>query len=264
VRYIQSRDHPLCREVARIQRAGGAIRRERRAVIEGEHLVEACLHSAPGQVEVILLRGQPPPPLPWASEERGVCLSPMVYDRLSLLATPPTMMALVRWNAPVGLSRQGFVLAIDAVQDPGNVGTLIRTAAAAGVDEVWVDTASASAWSSKTLRSAQGAHWQVRVADGVDLPIAIQSFAGRRWALLPGPRRGLSATWLDEVASEERYAADKVVIASNEGGGLSAQLWPLIDRALMIPMAAGVESLNVSVAAGIALYALRPEALGKR
>ncbi len=150
------------------------------------------------------------------------------------------------------------MLALDAVQDPGNVGTLIRTAAAAGCDQVWVDRHSAGAWSAKSLRAAQGAQWLLPVLDGLELPTALAAFRGTRWGTLPRE----DARWpVDSALNPQAWAGlgpSRCLILSNEGSGLSPELKPLIDRAIRIPMAGAVESLNVAIAGAIALYALAP------
>lgn len=263
LREITSRDNAHYRALVRLQRAGGASRRDGVAVIEGDHLVEVCLARAPDRIRGVFLRESAAVPRVAPATCPLWRLPATLFDRASLMPAPPDVMALVDMAASGTPARHGFILALDHVQDPGNVGTLIRTAAAAGCSEVWVDRGSAAAWSGKTLRAAQGAHFQIPVHDGVDLSRALESFRGQRWATLPAanpvPTVSLDALSaraadFDGVMSPE---ADLVVVVSNEGAGLSPALEPVIDRGLAIPMSAGVESLNAAVAGSIALYALR-------
>lgn len=260
LRDITSRDNPHYRALVRLQRAGGASRRDALAVIEGEHLVEVCLAQALDRLRGVYVRETAPPLCGLPSSLPCWRLPASLFDRASQLPAPPNILAVIEIPPSGEAGRCGFVLALDRVQDPGNVGTLIRTAAAAGCSEVWVDRGSATAWSSKTLRAAQGAHFQVPVHDGVDLAEALACFEGERWATLPAGQGGASVS-LDALATASGHAGagtNRVVIVSNEGAGLSPGLMPLVDHALVIPMARGVESLNVAVAGAIALYALRP------
>jgi len=165
---------------------------------------------------------------------------------LAIAATPPL-------PAP---TTHGFVLALDEVQDPGNVGTLIRTAAAAGIDQVWLSPGCAFAWSVKTLRASQGAHFHTQVVEAVDLPQALLAFRGQRWATLPRDVGALKAVSLFAA----RFDASSVLVLSNEGHGLSEAIVPALSGGLCIPMQAGIESLNVATAGAIALYAM----LGQR
>lgn len=260
---ITSRDNPHYRALVRLQRGGGASRRDGVAVIEGEHLVEVCLERAPDRVRGVFLRESATVPRLASATCPLWRLPAALFDRASLMPAPPDVMALVDMVAGGALARHGFILSLDHVQDPGNVGTLIRSAAAAGCSEVWVDRGSAAAWSGKTLRAAQGAHFQIPVHDGVDLSRALEAFEGQRWATLPaggGVPTVLLDALLDEAAdvNVDTFAvANLAVVVSNEGAGLSPALAPFIDRGLAIPMAAGVESLNAAVAGSIALYALR-------
>lgn len=266
LREITSRDNPHYRALVRLQRGGGASRRDGVAVIEGEHLVAVCLERAPDRVRGIFLRESAAVPRLVTAACPLWRLPAALFDRASLMPTPPDWMALVDMAATGTLARHGFILALDHVQDPGNVGTLIRTAAAAGCSEVWVDRSSAAAWSGKTLRAAQGAHFQITVHDGVDLCRALESFQGQCWATLPagGPVPTVSLDALSaysgeggDVNADASAVANLAVVVSNEGAGLSPALEPFIDRGLAIPMSAGVESLNAAVAGSIALYALR-------
>ena len=104
----------------------------------------------------------------------------------------------------------------------------------------------------KTLRAAQGAHFHTQVLEDVDLPVALAAFNGARWATLPRDIGALKTASLFAA----KFAANNALVLSNDGHGLSPSILPALTGGLRIPMAAGVESLNVATAGAIVLYAI--------
>lgn len=151
----------------------------------------------------------------------------------------------VGWNAtgPVRL------LVLDAIQDPGNVGTLIRTAAALGAIVIALP-GTADIWSAKAIRSAVGAQLRIPVIV-TDVDTMLAAFARGNITLWSTAADGDSIT---TVTPPERLA----IAMGNEGAGVSAVVKDASARVVALPMHAGVESLNVAVAAGITLFALKP------
>lgn len=141
------------------------------------------------------------------------------------------------------------LLVLDAIQDPGNVGSLVRTGAALGVAAVVALPGTADLWNAKAVRGGAGAHFRLPAVHA--LPDELASFlASRQIALWGADARGES---IDAVEAPRRLA----LAVGNEGAGLSAGMRGASEKLVGLPMAAGVESLNVSVAAGIMLWALR-------
>ena len=142
------------------------------------------------------------------------------------------------------------LLVLDAIQDPGNVGTLIRTAAAAGAAAVVALPGTVDIWNAKVVRSAVGSHFGFPVIEAT--PAELQAFLASHQVSRWGTDAG--GTPLEAVKPPMRLA----IVVGNEGAGLSDALRALCSDVVSVPMAPGVESLNVAVAAGITLYALRP------
>lgn len=140
------------------------------------------------------------------------------------------------------------LLWIDAVQDPGNLGTMIRTADAAGMDAVIIGKGTVDPYNPKTVRSAQGSHFHIPVEKG-DL-LDWVTYAKENNIQLIG-------TSLDESVhyKEAQVTESFAVIMGNEGSGLSPQLLEKTDVNVRIPIVGKAESLNVAVATGILLYA---------
>ncbi len=142
------------------------------------------------------------------------------------------------------------LLVLDGVQDPGNAGTLVRTAAALGVAAVVALPGTADLWSAKAVRSAVGAHFRRPVMHG-DLDALRSLVADAGLELWTTAADGQP---IDAIPAPARLA----LVVGNEGAGVSEAVRAAATRSVALPMASGVESLNVAVAAGIALYALRP------
>ncbi len=142
------------------------------------------------------------------------------------------------------------VLVLDGVQDPGNVGTLLRTAAAFGVDVTLAMPETVDLWNAKVVRSAMGALFRHQV-----LACEWEAFDALRAA-------HRVQCWAADVSGEpiDRTPDARAIalLVGNEGAGLSSEARARADRRVAIPIAPDVESLNVAVAAGILLYQLRP------
>lgn len=141
------------------------------------------------------------------------------------------------------------VLVLDAIQDPGNAGTLVRTAAALGVHAVVALPGTADLWNAKAVRSGVGAHFRI---PAVHASIAeLSACLDTQHVTLWGADAGGEA--VGTVTAPPRLA----LAVGNEGAGLSAEVRARAAKVVGLPMKAAVESLNVSVAAGIMLWALR-------
>ena len=138
-------------------------------------------------------------------------------------------------------------LLIDAVQDPGNVGTMIRTADAAGVDGIILGKGSADAYNSKTLRAAQGSHFHVPIIQ-MDLQEAVEQLQARRIPVL-------ATGWTEQAINYREVETESfAIIVGNEGSGVATHLLEMSDEVIYIPMPGRAESLNVGIATGILLF----------
>ena len=258
---ITSRDNALFKRFAALSRSAPARKRNGMCLLEGEHLAQSYVERV-GTLEIVAIRAAADNLSLTAAQQalvgrarEAVLVAPQLFDSLSTLVSPTGVLAIAATPPVPALATGGFVLALDEVQDPGNVGTLIRTAAAAGVDQIWLSLGCAFAWSVKTLRAAQGAHFHIDVVEGIDLSRALAQFAGRRYGLLAHDVGGLPSS----DPFHARFETDVALVLSNEGHGFSESLLPCLDGWLHIPMAAGIESLNVATAGALALYAMRPK-----
>ncbi|WP_033543610.1 TrmH family RNA methyltransferase [Planococcus sp. CAU13] len=146
------------------------------------------------------------------------------------------------------------LLLIDAVQDPGNIGTMIRTASAAGIDAVILGKGCADPFNPKTVRSAQGSHFQIPVVRGELTDWVPQLKSSNIPVFGTSLQRAVP---VHEAKTQERFG----LIVGNEGSGVSPELLQLTDQNLVVPLYGDAESLNVAVATGILLYSLVPKGL---
>ncbi|HEX4943999.1 MAG TPA: RNA methyltransferase [Usitatibacteraceae bacterium] len=248
---IASRDNAAYKSLARLCTSAAERRKRGLSVIEGAHLVEACLDAghpvaqlfvsaaATGSAQATALRAR-------AKAAEMVALSDALFDAVSGVESPAGILAVV--PTPEGRAVPAdarFCLALEDLQDPGNVGTLLRSAAAAGVEHVLLSPTCAFAWSPKVLRAGQGAHFALNIVEGTDLAAFVASFAGTTIALAGKAKRSLYETDLRGPVA---------FLVGNEGAGLSAELERSVTIRARIPMPGCAESLNAGVAGSIALF----------
>ena len=148
---------------------------------------------------------------------------------------------------------QSAVVIVDRIQDPGNLGALLRSAAAAGIAQCWCVTGTVDPWSPKVLRAAMGAHFQMTIRQGVDARQVIDACRLRGFHLLS------TANQPDAVSlySAELQLNQPIAwVFGQEGDGV-AQEFLSKAQVVVIPQTAAVESLNVAVAAGICFFEMR-------
>ncbi|MDR2636879.1 MAG: RNA methyltransferase, partial [Zoogloeaceae bacterium] len=187
---IVSRDNPAFKHWKKIARhASRARRKEGLILLEGLHLV-AAWQAAGGRLETLLLseHGRTHPEIAaWLAQQdenvQCVCLPDPLFAELADTQTPAGILAIVSPPCPEGGPEMDVdTLALDGIQDPGNLGSLLRVAAAAGFGQVLLSPGCADAWTPKALRAGQGAHFQLAIHPDADLPAFLRAFAGETLA----------------------------------------------------------------------------------
>jgi TrmH family RNA methyltransferase len=219
--------------------------------IEGFHLVEEALKQREQILEIIVSETiELPPRLDFGSIPVTV-VTDEISKELSDTETPQGIYAVCRQTTEnqTAAVAKSFLL-IDAVQDPGNLGTMIRTADAAGIDSVIVGHGSVDIFNAKVLRSAQGSHFHLPIIRG-NLEEWIGTLKQRN---IPVYGTALeNAKTYTEIMPQEEFA----LIVGNEGSGMSKEILAQTTSNLYIPIYGQSESLNVAVAAGVLLYYLK-------
>ncbi len=186
-------------------------------------------------------------------------LSDEVFDYVSDTKTPQGVLCLVRMRdysldeilgspSAVTADPAGLWLALECLQDPGNLGTIFRTAEGAGVTGIFMDAFTADIYNPKTIRSTMGSIFRVPFYITEDLPGALDAMKSRGIDIFAAcGDNGSSYT-------AEDYTGPTAFLIGNEGSGLSGESMKAADRPVRIPMRGSLESLNASVAAGILMY----------
>lgn len=252
MRHIDSRDNAQFKQLARLADGKDS---DLGRLIEGIHLCRAWLRHV-GPPERAIFDAERMQVIPELIElaanlPSGLCMTcaPRLARRLSRVDSGQGVYFVVKAPAPTVPARINHNgLWLDRVQDPGNLGTLLRTAAGAGIRHVYLSAGCASAWSQKALRSGQGAHFVMAIHEQLDLRAEC--------AKLEVP---LIATALEQAQSlyDSPLPETCVWLFGNEGQGVQADLLRRADRRVFIPQTEGVESLNVAAAAAICLFEQR-------
>lgn len=249
---ITNRQHPIVKAFRELARGGGPL-----ILLDGWHLLGEAA-DANIAVETIAICGPPT-----AQEQRVVdrlrragaeivAVSGTVLNALSPVNSPTGVVASARRPSVSGAAlvqpAPALVLAATGLQDPGNAGAIIRSAAAAGASGVALDESSADPWGWKALRASMGSAFHVPVLRSRDLDSLIQEWraAGLRIAATV-PRHGTPMHNLD-------FTPPMALLLGGEGAGLPDQLVTSADVRVSIPMRGSIESLNAAVAAAVLLY----------
>jgi len=220
-------------------------------LIEGWHLYEEAInHQAPIEQVFVLEEFVDKIKI----DAKVSIVSPEVLAEISDSKSPQGIVAEVKINPIHHLQlTQGRYLLLEDVQDPGNVGTMIRTADAAGFDGVFLTDQSADLYNMKTLRSMQGSHFH--------LPL-IRMKKEALCQLIEESQLPLYATTLSKDSVDYRNLVPStsfVLVMGNEGQGISSEMVKKADKLVHITMPGQAESLNVAVAAGILIFSMIEE-----
>lgn len=245
---LSSRDNPRVRRWTRLARDPRLRRKEGRALIEGPHLLAAALEhgcrplaviateEGVADAEISRLIGQ--------SGIRPVLLTKGVFRSVVDAESPRGLAAEIAIAPAKGAGGRTAVF-LEGVQDPSNVGAIIRSAAAFGVGAVVLDRGCADAWSPKSLRAGMGGHFALQIKEAGHLCEEIEAFAGTVACAVA--RGGV-------LLSEAPLNGCLAWVFGGEGPGLTDETLRKADLRVTIPMAGGTESLNVAAAAAICLY----------
>jgi len=243
---LTSKDNPKVRHWRKLAEDARYRRAQKRALIEGPHLLAAALEHGCKLIAVLATEeGLADPEIRrLIGESRPVLLAKGVFRAVVDAETPQGVAAEIAIPAQRGAEDVGTVF-LEGVQDPSNVGAIVRTAAAFGVARVVLDHGCADPWSPKALRAGMGGHFALQIRATGDLGAELEAFKGTLVCTVPG----------GGVPLEEASLNGEVGwIFGAEGRGLSEATLQRVGLKVTIPMAGGTESLNVAAAAAICLY----------
>jgi len=245
---IRSRDNPFFKSLKRLAESGRERRRTGLALLDGLHLVQAyeAVHGPAATLvfgESALAGGEI---ADFFGGRAVVVLADSLLRDLGLVETPSGLLAVAALPAAtVAVDPEKDAILLDGVQDPGNVGAILRTAAAAGVGQALLGPGCASAWSPKVLRAGQGAHFALTILEDADLGAFMADYRGTTAVTcLDGATPLYEARWQDPLAW----------VFGAEGQGVRPELVAAAQLRIKIPMPGAVESLNVGAAAAVCLF----------
>jgi RNA methyltransferase, TrmH family len=251
---LTSLQNPLVKQIRKLH-AAKYRRQERLFLLEGTHLIqEAAFAEWPMDVLCFTAAWQAKEPsLLKTLQTQGIrCerVSPEVLCSMATTVNPDGAIALARSHATPDrrFSIQSLGLVLETLQDPGNVGTILRTAVAAGVEGIWLDRESVDLESPKVLRASAGAWFRIPTSHSPDLPTQVRNYQDRGFQVIAtAPQADLDYWTVD-------YTQPTLVLVGNEGAGLSDALIAAATLQVSIPLSAGVESLNAAIATAVILY----------
>jgi TrmH family RNA methyltransferase len=248
---LTSPQNPLIKQIRKLH-YGKHRKAQSLFLLEGTNLLEAAYQwNYPLKVVCYTDDWQEKHPHLWEKIEqwaqRTEQVSQSILNAIATTKTPDGVIAIAPRSSPSRphFSRVQLGLILEQLQDPGNMGTIIRTAAATAVEGIWANENSVEFDHPKVLRASVGAWFRVPMTVERDLSSIITQFPGQVVATLPTAAK----TYWDID-----FQQPTLILLGNEGAGLSSELASLADEKVQIPVAEGVESLNVAIAASLLLY----------
>lgn len=240
-RFITSLQHPLVKHLVKLRQNSEYRYEQKSLLLEGSKPIREVIGEAKK-----LIFSQSFPPFGGSNAEEWI-VTDAILQKISGLSSPEGVIAEVEMPSPKTLKECHHLLIFDGVNDPGNMGTLLRTALAFGWDGIFVLPGSCDVFNEKVLRAARGAHFK--------LPFNFGSVKELHELLIRHNFQPLLADLQGENPGNIPIAAKRALIVGNEAHGASDEVRQF-SLPVAIPMPGEMESLNVAVAGGILLYLL--------
>lgn len=246
---ITSRDNPVFKRLKKLAGSARARREAKMALLDGEHLVSAYLDAGGNPHTLVVSAGCNDAswqPLAGRCKDCKVFrFSDALFAELSPVESPTGVLAEVPWLDLPPVEGVPLVLVLEDIQDPGNLGSMLRTGAAAGATMAVLSRGCHDPWSSKALRGGQGAQFVLPMLIDVDIPHWLAQFAGRKIALALNHKENIYA---------QDMRGPVALLVGNEGAGLSAEAMTACDVVARIPMPGKIESLNAAAALAVTAF----------
>lgn len=247
-KHITSRDNAIFKQLKKLTENKRERLREGKTLLDGVHLIESFLQAFGEPDLLIIPEGKSSQEATDLMQHLGdvntIMFPTLMFAELTPVASSTGILALVKLPKIEMPETVSFVLMLEDIQDPGNLGSMLRTAMGAGVDVVYLSKGCTDAWSPKCLRGGQGAQFHLPIAEGVDIVEAIASFAGNSYA----------TTLEGDVLYEHDLTGSTAFVIGNEGAGLSKGAKDAATHHVNIPMDNKLESLNAAAATAVCLF----------
>jgi RNA methyltransferase, TrmH family len=247
-KHITSRDNAIFKQLKKLTENKRERGREAKTLLDGVHLIESYLQAS-GEPELLIIpEGKSSQEAVNLMQQLGdvntIMFPTLLFAELTPVATSTGILALVKIPKIEVPDSIQFVLMLEDIQDPGNLGSMLRTALGAGVDLVYLSKGCTDAWSPKCLRGGQGAQFYLPIAEGVDIVETLHAFAGNSYA----------TTLTGDALYTYDLTMPTAFVVGNEGVGLSRDVINAASHQVSIPMHEKLESLNAAAATAICLF----------
>jgi|WetSurMetagenome_2_1015567.scaffolds.fasta_scaffold01410_9 RNA methyltransferase, TrmH family len=251
IKRISSRDNPFYKSLHKLASSARERRAAQQTLLDGAHLLRAFLDTG-SKPECLLVNesglqnGEIAALLEACGDVPQTQLDDALFVQLSELKTPNGLLALVGIPpAHVEIKHSQFALLLEDIQDPGNLGSILRSASGAGCDAVFLSSGCADAWSPKVLRAGMGGHFALSITESADLTEIAAEFTGKIMA---------ASLQADRSLYDSDLRGKLAFAIGNEGAGLSTALLEVVQQHFIIPMPGKIESLNAAAATAVCLF----------
>jgi TrmH family RNA methyltransferase len=247
--FITSRDNPIFKRLKKLAESARERREAQMTLLDGEHLLTAYLDGG-GQPHTLVRTASFDAGRfeNWAArcpDAKAIALPDALFDEIAPVSTPTGLLSEAAWLSPIARDDTPLIIVLEDIQDPGNLGSMLRTGAAAGATLAVLSKGCHDPWSPKALRGGQGAQFVLPIERGVDVPVWCAQFKGLSLALALAEDRSVFSSDL---------TGPLAFIVGNEGAGLSDGVRAAATATVQIPMPGKMESLNASAALAIAVF----------
>ena len=256
-KHIVSRDNSIFKQLKKLADNARERRAEGKTLLDGVHLIEDYLRTfkETDQAEpelIIIPEGKSSLEatnlMQTLVDVNTIMLPTLMFAELTPVASSTGILALIKTPSFAPPSQLDFALMLEDIQDPGNLGSMLRTALGAGVQAVYLSKGCTDVWSPKALRGGQGAQFHLPMIEGVDLLETMQHFS----------QNFAGNTYATTMHGASLYAQDLTAptafIIGNEGAGLSQKIINAATTQVSIPIHENLESLNAGAAAAVCLF----------
>jgi TrmH family RNA methyltransferase len=215
-------------------------------ILDGMHLIESYAERFGSPDSIALIEGGHIDQIAsYLNENTQVLEFPAgLFSEIAPVISPTGILASINIPHLEPPKKQNCILLLEDIQDPGNLGSILRSASASGVDLVFLSDHCADLWSPKVLRGGQGAHFHLPCIEKANFSDITKTFTGKIFA----------TTLSGKSIFQEDLKGPVAFIFGNEGNGIHSETMRLTSHSIHIPMGKGIESLNVSAAVSVCLY----------
>ena len=180
---------------------------------------------------------------------KTVIISNKIFNDISDVKTPQGILAVIKKNQNNQIeTNSNYILALDSLQDPGNMGTIIRTADSANINQIIINKTTVDPYSPKVIRSTMGAIYRTNIIEVEDLKTTLKEIQSKGFQIITTDLKATQSIY------DINYNNKTVVVIGNEANGVSQEILQTADKKVIIPMLGKTESLNASIAASIMIY----------